>query len=173
MKPWVSSKAMLGFAVIMATCLVQGAKAQELINRREQVRSAFLATPQGIYRHYCAHCHGDEAQGVGRLWATELEPSPPDLTALEADKEHLLAVIRNGSGAQGKSNLCPPWGETISPVNVERLAQYILSLRSETSAPEPTIPVEPVGEAFPWLLVAVVLGEAAFLWRVLRHQKEV
>lgn len=156
---------------MMVTCLVPVAKAQELINRRDQVRGAFLATPSGIYGHYCAHCHGDNAKGGGRLWATELSPSPPDLTTLETDKENLLAIIRNGSGAQGKSNLCPPWGRTISPANVERLAQYILSLRSETSAPEPAIPVEPVREAFPWLLVTIALGEAAFLWHMLRGKR--
>lgn len=171
MKPLFCFKAMIGFALIMTTCLVQVVKAQELINRRDQVRGAFLATPSGIYGHYCAHCHGDNAKGGGRLWATELSPSPPDLTELEADKEYFLAVIRNGSAAQGKSNLCPPWGRTISPANVERLAQYILSLRSETSAPEPTIPFEPVRETFPWLLVAVVLGEAAFLWHMLRGKR--
>ena len=171
MKHSVFSKAIIGFALMMVTCLVPVAKAQELINRRDQVRGAFLATPSGIYGHYCAHCHGDNAKGGGRLWATELSPGPPDLTTLETDKEYLLAVIRNGSGAQGKSNLCPPWGETISPADVERLAQYILSLRSESSAPEPTLPVEPVREAFPWLLMAVVLGEAAFLWHMLRGKR--
>ena len=171
MKSSAPGAAITGLVVGMTLFLSQSATAQELINRREQARSAFLATPQGIYQSYCAHCHGDEAEGSGRLWATELSPSPPDLTALETDKEYLLAVIRDGSGAQGKSNLCPPWGGTISPADVERLAQYILSLRSETSTPEPTIPAEPVREAFPWLLLAVVLGEAAFLWRLLRGEK--
>lgn len=173
MKPLVGSKAMKVWGLVMALGLPQAALAQELINRREQARPAFLATPSGIYGHYCAHCHGDDAKGGGRLWATELQPSPPDLTALAADKEYLLAVIRDGSGAQGKSNLCPPWGRTISPANQERLAQYIVSLISEASPPQPAIPTKPVTEPFPWLLLAVLLGEMVFLWRMLRPKKEV
>ncbi len=84
-------------------------------------------------------------------------------------------MIRDGSAAQGKSNLCPPWGRTISPANVERLAQYIVSLDSQASqtAAPPAASLETVREPFPWLLLAALLGEIVFLWRMLRREKEI
>lgn len=176
MKPLAWLTALTALALLPSAGLAQaGREGGELINRREQARGALLATPQAIYLHYCAHCHGERAKGEGRLWATELEPQPADLTALEADKEYVLEVIRDGTAAQGKSNLCPPWGRTISPANQERLAQYIVSLSSEASSPppQPAGPTKPMTEPFPWLLVVVLLGELVLLWRVLRPKKEV
>ncbi|MFQ5722871.1 MAG: c-type cytochrome [Terriglobia bacterium] len=158
------------FALGPALALAQPAPGQELINRRQQARGAFLATPQGLYRHYCAPCHGENADGEGSFWAIELEPRPADLTALAADKEYVLEVIRDGSVGHGKSNLCPPWGRTISPANQERLAQYVASLSHETSASVPQ--AEPVTEPFPWLLVVLLLGEIVILWRLFRARKE-
>ncbi len=174
MKPLVCCRGIVALAPVAAACVPQVAMAQELINRRDQAQEAFLATPQGIYRHYCAHCHGDDAEGDGRLWATELSPSPADLTALKAAKQYVIAVIRDGSAAHGKSNLCPAWGRTISPENVARLAQYIVSLGGETSQPRssPAAGAEPVREPFAWLLGAVLLAEILVLWRLLRHKKE-
>lgn len=170
--PWLT--AVMALALVMSLWPLQAARAQELINRREQARRAFLASPEGIYRHYCSHCHGDDAMGGGRLWASELSPSPADLTALGLDMESLMAAIRDGSASQGKSNLCPPWGRTISPANLQRLAQYIVSLGEETSPPasQSAVPTEPVGEPLPWLLAAVLFGELALLWRMLRRKKE-
>lgn len=147
---------------------------EELINRRRQARQAFLATPQSLYRHYCAHCHGEDAMGGGRLWAMDLPASPPDLTVLKADKNYVMAVIRGGSAAQGKSNLCPAWERTISPVNQERLAQYVVSLSQQPSLP-PTAPATPgpVREVFPWFLLAVLLGELLLLGKLLFRRKGV
>ena len=161
----------MAFALVTAACIPQAALGENLniINRRDQAREAFLAAPQGIFRHYCAHCHGEDAKGGGRLWASDLSPEPPDLTVLN-DKQYVIAVIRNGSEAQGKSNLCPPWGRTISPANVERLAQYIFSLRGKNSPPPPG-PVTDVRETFPWLLVSLLLGQAVVLWRMLRRKR--
>ena len=163
-------------AVVVSAGSPQAARGEELINRREQARQAFLATPQGLYQHYCAHCHGEDGRGSGRLWASDLPASPTDLTALGRDKEYVAALIRDGSAAQGKSNLCPPWGQTLSPANLERLAQYILSLGNQTSppasAPGASV-VEPKRQPFPWFLLAVVLAEMGLLWRLLRRRKEV
>lgn len=163
-------------AVVVSAGSPQAARGEEWINRREQARLVFLATPQGLYQHYCAHCHGEDGRGSGRLWASELPARPADLTALGRDKEYVAALIRDGSAAQGRSNLCPPWGRTLSPANLERLAQYIFSLGHQTSqpasAPGASV-VEPPRQPFPWLLLAVVLAEMALLWRVVRRRKEV
>ncbi|MFQ5776568.1 MAG: c-type cytochrome [Terriglobia bacterium] len=175
MKRLVRLTVMTAFALLPAASLAQVSRGEELINRRDQARAAFLATPQAIYRHYCAPCHGESGEGEGSFWASELEPKPTDLTALVADKEYVLQIIRDGSDAHGKSNLCPPWGRTISPANQERLAQYVVSLRSDIPPPpaQPVVSTQPPTEPFPWLLVLVLLGEMVFLWRMFRPKKEV
>lgn len=170
---WLTTLTVL--ILVGAIRLLHAVAGNELIDRRDQARGAFLATPQGVYQHYCAHCHGDDATGGGRLWATELSPSPADLTALKADKQYVLAVIRDGSTAHGKSKLCPPWRQTISPADAERLAQYIISLGGKTPplpSQPPTLP-ETAGEPFPWFLVAALIGEIVLLWQMQRRRKEV
>ena len=143
------------------------------INRREQARDAFLATPQGVYEHYCAHCHGEDGTGGGRLWASELSPPPTDLTALGEDRDYVIEVIRDGSAVHGKSNLCPPWGSTISATNIERLAQHVVSLGGERASEMremPEMDAQPVRASFPWILLLVVLAEIALLWWILRKE---
>jgi mono/diheme cytochrome c family protein len=165
----------MAFAVSLVLLGPQVANGQEVIKRREQARGMFLATPQGIYAHYCAHCHGDDAEGGGRLWPTELSPGPADLTALNASEDDLIAVIRDGLAAHGKSNLCPPWGRTISSANIKRLARYILSLggkKPTDSNPSVssvlTATPGAVREPFPWLLSIVLLAEIGLLGWILR-----
>ncbi len=163
----------MGLAVLMALIMAPGAEGQEFVNRRDEARGAFLATGQGIYAHYCAHCHGEDGQGSGRLWATELTPKPADLTATKLDPDALVKFITEGSAASGKSNLCPPWGRTIPPQAVERLALYLLSLRGDTPSPSSkslTSPAPP-HQSFPWLLAIIILVETVLLGWLLRRRK--
>ena len=155
----------------------QVARGEEVINRREQARRMILATPESTYAHYCAHCHGDDGTGGGRLWPTELSVKPADLTALDVGEDYLIEAIREGSAVHGKSNLCPPWGRTIAPMNVQRLARYIASLSGNPGvpgplAPQPSAPSGPAKEPFPWSLGAVLLGEIVLGGWVLRTRKE-
>ncbi len=163
------------FALVMVLFIQQAGRGQEIINRQEQARGMVLATPQGIYRHYCAHCHGDDATGRGRLWSSELSPTPANLRMLGADEDYLIAAIRDGSTVHGKSNLCPPWGRTISPANIERLARYVASLGgkkptdSDPSASSVlTAMPGTVQEPFPWRLSIVLLAEIGLLGWILR-----
>ena len=164
-------------ALVMVLSIAQAGRGQEIINRQEQARAMVLTTPQSIYRHYCGHCHGEDATGSGRLWATELSPTPANLTTLGEGEDYLIAAIRDGSTAHGKSNLCPPGGRTISPANIERLARDVASLsdKTSTSLPAPietsmSLP-EPVREPFPWLLGLFIPVEVGVLWVMLQRRK--
>lgn len=167
----------VGRTAVLTLCLAtlgaKSAESQELINRREEARAAIAATPQSLYAHYCAHCHGDDATGSGRLWASDLSPQPTDLTALTVDQDYLVAAIRDGSAAHGKSNLCPPWGRTITPADIERLAHYIASLGSQSAQArtEPAGTPNPVREPIPWLLAGLVLAEFVLLREIFRRRK--
>lgn len=165
------------FAFVMVLFIAQVGRGQEIVNRREQARSMVLMTPQSIYGHYCAHCHGEDATGGGRLWSSELSPTPANLTTLGADEDYLIAAIRDGSTAHGKSNLCPPWGRTISSANIERLARYVASLGGKTTtSPPPRARAggslhEPLREPFPWLLGLLIPAEVGVLWVMLQRRK--
>lgn len=162
------------WALCLSVLISQGAAGQQdFINRREEARRATLATPQGLYVHYCAHCHGDDATGGGRLWASELSPPPADLTTIAIDRTALVAAIRDGSAAHGKSNLCPPWGRTIALPDIERLASYIASLQSSKTSTAPAAagaPPPPAREPFPWLLAGFLLAEVGLLWWLPRRK---
>lgn len=99
--------------------------------RREDGRTRFA--------YYCALCHGLDGAGQGDFLAYALKPSPPDLTEVEYMKtlsdEHITAVISGGSLNVGKSNLCPPWGNTFNKEQVENLLLYIRSLSVPTKEP--------------------------------------
>lgn len=144
----------------------------DFIDRRSQARSAFLTAPRETYRHYCAHCHGEDARGNGRLWASGMQVEPPDLTQLGQDQDYLVTAITEGSSSHGKSNLCPAWGETISAINVQRLAQYILAQGTPADDTQ-TVAASalPAGESFPWLLSAVLVIQLGLLLRMLAKRR--
>ena len=154
-------------AVVFAIVLTGATRAHSqaageagIINRRDEARRAYLSSPSGVYYQYCAHCHGEDGSGDGRLWVSDLSPKPSDLTATQLDQEALVTFITDGAGASGRSQLCPPWGNTISPQNIERLSMHILSLDGErAAAAEPQAPLQPPDESVPWFWILVLTVE--------------
>ena len=153
-------------AVLLALLVPAVGHGTEFINRRDQARGNFLSAPAGIFRHYCAHCHGEDGKGQGRLWSSEMSPKPTDLTGLEADEATLANMIRDGTAAQGKSPLCPPWGRTISPQDRMRLTRYILALDGGPPQPVSSAVSAPAArEPFPWLSLLVIVAASIMLWQ--------
>ncbi|MBI2194126.1 MAG: cytochrome c [Planctomycetes bacterium] len=144
----------------------------ENIHRQEQARGAFLASPEGVYGHYCSHCHGDDQKGNGRLWAMELSPKPSDLTTTNLNEPALVKFITGGSAAAGRSNLCPPWGRTIPGPEMQRLARYLLARDRDTSPAHTALTPEKGDhrEPFPAALLLVILVELGLLWRIGFHK---
>jgi mono/diheme cytochrome c family protein len=100
---------------------------------RADERNAGLtyAEAQGrlLFGHYCATCHGDEGKGDGQN-ASNLHPSPPDLTAptASADAVFLRRVIAQGSASVGRSPLSPPWGRSLRAQEIDNLVLYCRAL---------------------------------------------
>ncbi len=82
-----------------------------------------------IFSHYCSPCHGENGEGYGKYFAYGLEPRPPDFTApdfLQNRVDSILYLsISKGSVELGKSNLCPPWGNTFYMEEINFLISYI------------------------------------------------
>lgn len=83
---------------------------------------------QALFDHYCATCHGDLGRGDG-FNSYSLDPKPRDLTdpELQADRsdEELAAVIRSGGGAAGLSTGMPPWGRTLTELQIRNLVVFV------------------------------------------------
>jgi len=123
----------------------------ELIAGRLDVNELRAARGRDTYAAYCAPCHGETGAGDGRYVAFSLEPKPPDFGDIsfqtERDDKKLRRAIVEGSEAVGGSNLCPPWGRTLKPEQVNNLIHVIRGLarhpgiglrRTATSGQDPS-----------------------------------
>ena len=88
-----------------------------------------------LYENYCAVCHGDAGAGDG-FNSTNLAVPPPDLRAVVAAHGEVLVtqVVRDGSGAVGKSALCPPYGRTLDDSDRQLIVSYVRDLKADEGA---------------------------------------
>lgn len=119
----------LGLVVI---CLSRGAVVRGQASEEFRRDGNFLLRAETTFQHYCAPCHGETAQGDGRYFGFGLQPPPRDLTdatylSTKTD-EDLVAAIAGGSASIGKSNLCPPWENTLGRERIRGLVGYLRSL---------------------------------------------
>jgi len=100
----------------------------------------WLRSGQAIYGRYCAVCHGAEGEGDG-FNAYNLQANfgvPPtaftDSTVWkDLDPETARAAISLGGKAAGRSPYMPPWGETLTPQQIEDVLAFIKSLAGPPS----------------------------------------
>ena len=110
------------------TQAVEPEKKYELI---EEIK-VYLTSPRETFVYYCSPCHGKAANGKGIYFTVDLEPSPRDLTDVEymaaLTDDYLLNFISKGSAAMRKSELCPPWGNTLGEDRIKGLIAYLRGL---------------------------------------------
>ncbi len=96
-----------------------------------------LARARGgvLYDRYCAICHGATGGGDGFnayniKTAYGVTPTAFGDSAVFAamHEDTALAVIRDGGPAAGRSPAMPPWGRTLTPVEIMDVWQYVRSL---------------------------------------------
>ena len=95
-------------------------------------RSRVVIQGEEVYKHNCAICHGDAADGTG-FNASLLAIPPPNLLPLanEAHRAQVLTVIEKGSAAVGKSSLCPPHGGSLTSVQREAIFEFLVHLADQ------------------------------------------
>ena len=136
MRSW-QSLAVLTLAVTTAACRgssgsLAGEPLLDAIRAEEREGNLTYAESQGrtLFLHYCATCHGDQAQGDGQN-ASNLNPPPPDLTSISRESQdsgYIRRVISEGSAAVGRSPLSPPWGRNLSSQQIDYLVAYCRKL---------------------------------------------
>ncbi len=88
---------------------------------------------EDTYRLYCVQCHGTRGTGTGiNQTSGGLSVSPIDHTSAKlmgkrSDKQ-LRLVIAKGGDAVSKSELMPPFGNTLTEEQIEALVEYIRHL---------------------------------------------
>lgn len=122
-----------------ATILVQaGCRGEPASPPADLVRDVFShqAQEEGLTRvetdgrrlfvQYCATCHGETGAGDGQN-AYILDPPPPDFhESLSANPpSYWRQIIEGGSAAVGRSPMCPPWGRTLAPGDIDALIAYL------------------------------------------------
>ncbi|MBX3332005.1 MAG: c-type cytochrome [Nitrospira sp.] len=93
---------------------------QEFVN-------ASVERGKGLYKEYCAQCHGFTGKGDGPA-ASGLEPKPAIHANIPFEKlpmEYLYNVINHGGPAVGKSPNMPYWGLTIGQQGVADVIAYL------------------------------------------------
>ncbi len=93
-----------------------------------------LTVGSELYARYCAPCHGATGLGDGRYIASGLKPAPSNLTKKGPDAlppDQIASWIRDGSAASGRSDLCPPWGKTMSEHEINILGDFVRRLHTE------------------------------------------
>lgn len=95
-------------------------------------QKVYLATPKKTFQYYCGPCHGKSADGKGIFFTIDLTPLPRDLTDVEymagLTDEYLKNFITKGSAAMEKSDLCPPWGNTLDEDRIKGIIAYLRNL---------------------------------------------
>jgi mono/diheme cytochrome c family protein len=82
---------------------------------------------KGLYKEYCAQCHGQTGKGDGPA-ASGLEPKPAIHANIPFEKlpmEYLYNVINHGGPAIGKSPNMPYWNLTIGQQGVADVIAYV------------------------------------------------
>lgn len=154
------------------------------VSPREQ---AFLLSPKKTFEYYCSPCHGMKGKGDGTFFTIDLKPKPRNLTDAEYMKkrtdDQLIKSITEGTKAVDKSNLCPPWGKTLTDKRIKELVVYIRSFSSHEAGKPAVVAKEAVVEdkktgafkaSMRWLFLAVVTialaGGAISEWKKLRNE---
>lgn len=102
------------------------------VSPRDQV---FLLSPKKTFEYYCSPCHGFKGKGDGTFFTIDLKPKPRNFTDLDYMKkrtdEQLVKSITDGSKSVDKSNLCPPWGKTLTDKRIKELVSFIRGLSAQ------------------------------------------
>jgi cytochrome c oxidase cbb3-type subunit 3 len=84
---------------------------------------------QDIFASRCVLCHGKFGEGNGRMAKVIKNPPPADLTASRLPDDYLKQIISKGGAGVSRSPQMPPWGDLLTPVEIDSLILYLKSLR--------------------------------------------
>jgi mono/diheme cytochrome c family protein len=106
---------------------------------KDDALTAREARGHRVFLQRCATCHGPQGRGDGQN-AYNLQPPPPDFqeSLAKLSPADRRKVVESGTAALGRSPLCPPWGRSLGPDDVDALLAWLeVASRPRAVPPEP------------------------------------
>ena len=111
------------------------------------VKKVSATSGQGMFKSYCAPCHGVDGKGNGPA-ATALKPAPTDLTQLTKQNHgkfpdsHIVAVLQFGTEVPAHGSAAMPvWGPILGKMEqansqqkqlrISNLSRYLESIQAK------------------------------------------
>lgn len=93
---------------------------------KDDALSARAARGHRVFLQRCATCHGPQGRGDGQN-SYNLQPPPPDFqeSLAKLPVGDRRRVIEGGTASLGRSALCPAWGRSLDPDDVESLLAWL------------------------------------------------
>ncbi len=82
-----------------------------------------------VFLHYCALCHGVNADGAGRA-AKLYNPKPANLLKSDKNAQYRQLIIRQGGKALGRSESMPSWKAELTDEQVNDTVAYLGSIQT-------------------------------------------
>lgn len=83
-----------------------------------------------VYQSRCMLCHGQNAEGDGRMSRIIKSPPPYNLTKSDVPLEYVKLIVEKGGELIGRSKQMPPWGDQLSEEEIDAVSEYVLTLRN-------------------------------------------
>ena len=125
--------------VLAAACRAPSKAPKDAVEEafKDDALTAHQARGHRVFLQRCATCHGPQGRGDGQN-AYNLQPPPPDFqeSLAKLSPADRRKIVESGTAALGRSPLCPPWGRTLGPDDVDAVLAW-LDVASRPSGAEP------------------------------------
>lgn len=126
------------FPVLFLTIVMIYCTKEPIVTKSNKITKSFnIREGKRLFLHYCAPCHGENAEGSGRYFPSHIDPQPPDFINSdyfqETNENVIFRAIKFGSKALGKSIYSPSYDETLRDEEIRYIIKYLKFLKKKQS----------------------------------------
>jgi len=131
----------MAVALLLGACRAPAPPSRNALQDAFQVDALTAREARGhrVFLQRCATCHGPQGRGDGQN-AYNLQPPPPDFqeSLAKLSPADRRKVVESGTASLGRSPLCPAWGRSLDPDDVDAVLAWLeVASRPEAVVPEP------------------------------------
>jgi mono/diheme cytochrome c family protein len=114
--------------LVLPSCHTSSTPGRDAVQDAFREGSLTAAQSRGhrVFLQRCATCHGPEGRGDGQN-AYNLSPAPPDFreSLARVSAADRRRIVEQGTAALDRSPLCPPWGRSLDPDDVDAVLAWL------------------------------------------------